>query len=72
LFPTAEEAKAERGRLVEAMTDDDAIEGLNKSLYFAAWVHPGLAAEARRRFAEGEEEVPCFHYPPQYMSWAGR
>jgi hypothetical protein len=72
LFPTAEEAKAERGRLVEAMTDDDAIEGLNKSLYFAAWVHPELAAEARRRFAEGEEEVPCFHYPPQYMSWAGR
>jgi len=41
-------------------------------MYFAAWVHPELAAEARLRFAEGEEEVPCFHYPPQYMSWAGR
>ena len=62
-------ARAGWRSLVEAMTDDNAIEGL---MYFAAWVHPELAAEARLRFAEGEEEVPCFHYPPQYMSWAGR
>ena len=67
VFPTAEEAKAERDRLVEAMRDED--EGL---AYFAAWVHPEFAVTARRSFMRGEVAVPCFHYPPQYMALAGR
>ncbi len=60
LFDTAEEARAERDRLVKAQPEDDGDdEGLT---YFAAWVHPELAVTARRHFMRGEEGLPCFHY----------
>src|SRR5215217_2852455 len=60
LFDTPEEAAAERDRLAESSEDDE-------TLHFAAWVHPNLAAKARRRFEEGEEILAIERYPHELV-----
>jgi hypothetical protein len=57
LFDTPEEAAAERDRLAAESSEDD-----DQPLHFAAWVHPDLAAKARRRFEEGEEILAIERY----------